>query len=118
MTRETCGTSSGNFPTTAGSYDTTYNGLGDVFVTKINPSATGPAQLAYSTFVGGTAGDGGSKIALDTTGNVYVVGSTSSTNFPTVAPLQSYGGAQDAFVTKLNPSTNALIYSTSSVAAQ
>ena len=71
--------------------------------------------LSYSTYLGGTGDDSGSGIAVDTSGNAYVTGSTSSTNFPTTpgAYQTSFGGGnEDAFVTKLNPTGTALVYST------
>src|SRR6185503_16137010 len=91
------------FPTTPGAFDTTHNGSQDVFVTKLNASGS---ALIYSTFIGGSDLDGGSAIALDSTGSVYVTGSTSSTDFPTTAGAfdtthNSMPGA-DAFVLKLN----------------
>ena len=57
---------------------------GSAFVTKLNPSLTGAAQLIYSTYLGGDTFDDGHGIAVDTAGNVYVVGVTESTNFPPV----------------------------------
>src|SRR5580692_4746256 len=60
---------------------------GSAFVTKLNPSLTGAAQLIYSTYLGGDTFDDGHGIAVDTTGNVYVVGVTESTNFPSAKPL-------------------------------
>ena len=85
-------------------------GFGDVFVAKINP--TGSA-IVYSTFLGGAAVDQGLGIAVDTNGNVYVTGRTSSTNFPTVNPFQSTrSGTFDSFVTKINTSGSAIVYST------
>ncbi|MBI3387242.1 MAG: SBBP repeat-containing protein [Deltaproteobacteria bacterium] len=70
--------------------------------------------LLYSTFLGGTAADEGWDIAVDSLGNAYVAGLTSSTNFPTTAgvPQTSNAGGQDAFVTKLNPTGSVLLYST------
>src|ERR1022692_2585480 len=88
------------------------NGGGDdAFVAKLNP--TGSA-LVYSTYLGGSGNDTGSGIAVDNSGNAYVAGYTSSTNFPTMSPLQlAYGGGDsDAFVAKLNPTGSALVYST------
>jgi hypothetical protein len=77
-------------------------------VTKFNP--TGSA-LIYSTYLGGSNDDFGFGIAVDGAGNAYITGSTHSPKFPQVSPLQkSYG--QDAFVSKLNSSGSALIYST------
>jgi beta-propeller repeat-containing protein len=72
--------------------------------------------LAYSTYLGGTDGDGGSRIVVDGAGNAYVVGTTDSTNFPTTpgAFQTSLGGhfVRNAFVSKLNPTGSALVYST------
>jgi hypothetical protein len=105
-------TASSNFPTTPGAFSTTYNGGSfDAFVTKLNP--TGSA-LVYSTFLGGNADDGGQGIVLDHSGNACVTGWTSSANFPTTpgAYDQSHNGGEDAFVTKLNPTGSALVYST------
>ncbi|MBI3300513.1 MAG: SBBP repeat-containing protein, partial [Deltaproteobacteria bacterium] len=69
--------------------------------------------LSYSTYLGGSGNEAGRSIAVDSSGNAYVTGGTTSTNFPTVSPLQATnGGGADAFVTKLNPAGSALIYST------
>src|SRR5439155_3865512 len=74
--------------------------------------------LVYSTYLGGSGGDGGEGIAVDTSGNAYMTGTTGSTDFPTANPLQaacavdSGGFCGDAFVTKLNASGSALVYST------
>jgi beta-propeller repeat-containing protein len=69
-----------------------------------------PAKLAYSTYLGGSNNDFGSAIAVDASGAVYVTGSTSSTNFPTTTGPRFHGDF-DAFVTKLNPTGSALVYS-------
>jgi len=108
-------TSSSDFPTTAGAFDTTYNGGGDTFVTKLDASG---AALGYSTYLGGNSVDSGesdgSGIALDGAGNAYLTGGTSSSDFPTTAGAfdTTYNGVGDAFVTKLNASGAALSYST------
>src|SRR5229473_2064814 len=66
---------------------------GDAFVAKINP--TGSA-LVYSTYLGGSSDDGGSSIAVDSAGDAYVTGFTTSTDFPTKNPLQAaHGGCSD-----------------------
>ncbi len=68
--------------------------------------------LVYSSYLGGSGGDQLNAIAVDAAGNAYVTGSTNSVDFPTLGSLQAYGGYGDAFVTKINPSGTALVYST------
>ena len=75
-------------------------------------SAAGNA-LVYSTLLGGTGTDTGTGLAVDGTGAAYVVGRTTSTNFPTQGPYQSgNGGGTDGFVTKFKPDGSGLLYST------
>jgi Bacterial Ig-like domain (group 1)/Beta-propeller repeat len=100
-------TSSPNFPTTPGAFDTSWNGGDDAFVTKLNPGGSSP--LLYSTFLGGSSGpssnnDRGMAIALDATANAYVTGLTNTTDFPTTPGAfdRTYNGGADAFVTKLD----------------
>jgi hypothetical protein len=74
-----------------------------------------PVVLAYSTYLGGGGDDIGSGIAVDGSGNVYVVGHTHSTDFPTLDQFQADQGVRDVFVTKLDPTqsgTASLLYST------
>ena len=103
-----CGTCA--FPTTAGAYQTTFNGGYEAFATKI--SATG--TLVYSTFLGRSGDEQGQGIAVDASGDAVVTGTTGSAAFPTLNAAQpSYaGGATDAFVSKLNATGTGLIYST------
>ena len=76
-------THSADFPTTAGAFDTTYNGgRDDAFVTKLDASG---AALGYSTYLGGSDDDSGNAIALDGAGSAYVTGTTGSADFPTTA---------------------------------
>jgi hypothetical protein len=111
----TGGTSSTNFPTTAGAFQSIYGGGSmDAFVTKLDPTG---AALGYSTYLGGSGEEFQFKagIAVDTNGNAYVTGPTSSTDFPTTAGAfqPAYGGGPfDAFVTKLDAAGSALVYST------
>ncbi len=103
-------TNSTNFPTVS-PIQAANAGGDDAFVAKIN--AAGNA-LVYSTYLGGSGGNGASAIAVDSSGNAYVTGFTASTNSPTVSPIQAAfgGGVVDAFVTKINAAGSALVYST------
>jgi hypothetical protein len=105
------GLANAGFPTTPGVVDTTASGT-EVFVTRLNSTGTGP--LLYSTFLGGLGNDDGRGIAVDAAGNVYVTGVAASA-FPWTpgAYDTTFGGStSDAFVSKLNPSATALLYST------
>lgn len=69
--------------------------------------------LAYSTYLGGNGTDDGFGIAVDSSGSAYVVGQTTSTNFPTLTGYTSASNASGiAFISKLNPTGTALLYST------
>jgi hypothetical protein len=104
-------TGSTNFPVTAGAAATTLSGPTDGFVTKLNPTGT---ALVYSTFVGGTAQESIAGIAIDSSGDAFIAGSTGSTNFPVTvgAPQLTLKSANDAFVAKLNPAGSKLLYAT------
>jgi hypothetical protein len=105
-------TISADFPTTPGAFDTTASSIYSAFVSKLDPTGS---SLVYSTYLGGSGTfDHGNAIAVDGTGNAYVSGSTSSTNFPVTAGAfdTTQNGDDDAFVTKLNPAGSALVYST------
>jgi hypothetical protein len=93
-------TQSADFPTTPGANDTSYNGDGDVFVFKL--SADG-SILLYSTFLGGNAYDYVQALAVDSSQQVYVTGTTQSADFPTTSGANdtSYNGDGDVFVCKL-----------------
>ncbi|MBI3669131.1 MAG: SBBP repeat-containing protein, partial [Acidobacteria bacterium] len=99
-------TDSANFPTSAGVFQTAFQGgAHDAFVAKFDATKSGAASRVYSTYLGGSGGDDeGFGIAADSTGNAYVTGITSSTTFPTTAgAFQTVlKGTSDAFVTKLN----------------
>jgi hypothetical protein len=106
-------TDSTDFPTSPGALQTMYGGGSDAFVTKLNPTGT---ALVYSTYLGGSANDSGYGIAVDSAGDVYLSGTTSSTNFPvTSSAFQTACGGTclgNAFVTEINPTGSALLYST------
>jgi len=102
--------SSINFPTKNPYQGSHAGGYYDVSVTKLNPQGN---SLVYSTYLGGSSSDFGRDIVIDSSGNAYITGDTQSTNFPTKNPYQgSYAGVADAFVTKLSPQGNSLVYST------
>jgi hypothetical protein len=108
-------TNSTIFPRTTGSLDLTLNGGTDAFVSKFSATASNAETptILYSTYLGGSANDEGRAIATDSNGNAYVTGKTESANFPTASPFQpSRRGPSDAFVTKLNATGSALVYST------
>ena len=103
-------TESVGFPVTPGAFQTTFGGgMTDCFVSKLNPVGS---ALVYSTFLGGLQQDVCNGIAIDPTGDAYLAGTTYSTNFPVVNPIQQAGGTASAFVTKINAAGTALIYST------
>ena len=102
-------TTSTDFPTVAGGYQAANGGNRDVFVTKLSPTGS----LVYSTYIGGSLLDEGNGIDVDGDGNAYITGVTASANFPTVGAYDStFGGINDAFVTKLNAGGSALVFST------
>lgn len=82
----------------------------DAFVTKLDPDGA----IIFSTYLGGNLGDQGYDIAVDSDGNAYVTGVTSSTIFPTVNPIQASnaGSSAEVFVTKIAADGRSLIYST------
>jgi hypothetical protein len=116
------GTSSTDFPTTAGGgeYQSSLMGAaGSAFVIELNSSG----GLTYGTYLGGTTNSAGNPstdtalgiaLASDGSGNVFVVGKAGSMDFPTLNPIQSYvtGSASSGFLTELNSSGSALVYST------
>jgi hypothetical protein len=104
-------TGSTDFPT-VNAFQPSQGGNDDAFVVKLDPAGT---TLVYATYLGGSGGDWGYSIAVDGTGSAYVTGPTASWNFPTVNALQPSPAdinPSDAFISKLNPAGNALLYST------
>lgn len=106
-------TASSNFPV----YNPIFVGSGspvyDVFVTKIDSAGT----LVFSTYLGGSSfgsGDTGYGLAIDAARNIYVTGVTDATDFPTTAGAfrTQLESGYTAFVSKINPAGNALVYST------
>jgi uncharacterized repeat protein (TIGR01451 family) len=99
-------TATADFPTSAGAFQTTFAGGDALFVAKLNPQGT---ALVYSTYINGASGNG---IAVDSSGNAYVTGEASTLNFPTTpGAFQTEPYGFDTFVTKLNATGTALVYS-------
>ncbi|MFQ5480832.1 MAG: SBBP repeat-containing protein [Thermodesulfobacteriota bacterium] len=85
-------------------------GVQDAFVLKLAPPGR---RIIFSTYLGGSDSDSGRDIAVDSAGNIYVVGHTWSFDFPLFKPLiGSFSGIRDAFVTKFNAAGSAFVYST------
>lgn len=112
------GRATNTFPTTVGAYQTVCGGglTGlDAFVAKVNTNVLPANSLVYSTFLGGASDDEGRRIAVDSSGNAYVTGTTGSVAFPTTATgyQKTYGGdISDVFVSKLSANGSTLLYST------
>ena len=105
-------TYSSDFPTTGGVFRSSAAGQQDAFVLKLDPSGR---TLLYATLLGGAGNDIATGIAVDTSGNAYLAGYTSSLDFPaTLAAAQTTnrGGFYDAFAAKFNASGSALLYAT------
>jgi len=112
-----------DFPVSAGAYQTTNKGIAkggsNLTLTELNPTAT---KLIYSTFLGGSGAgylwDASNGLAIDSAGNAYLTGTTYEANFPvTKGAFQptdnaAAGGFPTCFVTKMNPTGTALVYST------
>jgi Beta-propeller repeat len=97
-----------DFPT-ADSLQPKKAGAVDAFISKFDRNGS----LIFSTYFGGSSSDYGQAISLDGAGNIYLLGDTYSTNFPTLSPLDStLSGSSDLFVAKLNPTASAILYST------
>ncbi|HUO06426.1 MAG TPA: SBBP repeat-containing protein [Candidatus Binataceae bacterium] len=105
-------TTSTDFPTTKGAFQSTLEAYGNAFVTKVSPDGKG---LVYSTYLGGNGFDEGNGIAVGFDGSAYVVGFTQSADFPVTegafqTVLKTPNG--NVFATKLSPDGSALEYST------
>lgn len=113
-------TSSSDFPVTSGCYQSTYGGgtalggywnKGDAFLTKMEPDGS---DLVFSTFFGGINDDVAYQVAISPNKDIYIVGKTNSTNFPTTpgSTIFNYNvsGVSDGFIAKFDPSGNNLEY--------
>ncbi len=100
-------TASSNFPL-ANPYRSTLSGASDAFVTRFGLNGD---TVSFSSYLGGSGDERGTGIAADSSGFVYVSGTTTSTNFQTFSPFQaSNGGGQDIFIAKLNVITPSLLF--------
>ena len=91
-------------------FDSSFGGSGEGFVTKFTPTGT---TLAYSTLLGGSEGDSCRDIVVDESGAAYILGMTSSADFPVSNAFDSlYNGGGDGFLVKLKPAGNGVDYST------
>jgi PKD repeat protein/methionine-rich copper-binding protein CopC len=103
-------TQSPNFPTTSDAYQQSQSGTTyDVFLSEFNSNG----NLNYSTYLGGTGAEYGNGIAVDSNGNIYITGYTTSTNFPITSDAYqtTSGGDSDVFLSKFSSNGN-LTYST------
>ena len=104
-----------DLPVTPGAYQTSWHGdpntvIPDAFVAKIDPAGT---HFDYVTYLGGFGRDEARGIAVDAGGNAYVTGFTESGDFPTTAgAYRTTSSTRDGFLTKLNNTGTALVYST------
>jgi hypothetical protein len=104
-------TYSSNFPVTSGAWQTHPHGQEEAFALKLNPSGAG---LEYSTYAGGAGSDFAMGAAVNSAGELYLCGYTSSIDFPVLASaaqLTFHGGYYDAFFVKLNASGSAALLS-------
>lgn len=104
-------TTSTDFRTTAGAFQTSAQGFADGYVSKLSPNGS---ALIWSTYLGGMYADEVQDLTLDGAGNIYLTGQTVSPNYPILNAFQPTlrGNDADAFVTKMNPDGTGLIYST------
>jgi hypothetical protein len=104
-------TNSGDFPTTGGSFQPTFNGgANDGFIAEYDSTGT----LMVATYVGGSGSDGVNGLAFDSVGNVYSTGGTTSVDLPMTpdAVFPSNAGARDAYVVTLDPTLTSQVFGT------
>lgn len=101
-------TENADYPTTANAYEKSYHGGNDVVFSVINPAGGGPADLEYSTYIGGSGNDRSRGVAVDSLGRAFIAGSTSSVDYPTSANAYDTtpNGEDDITFTVIDPSKN------------
>lgn len=103
------GATAGSGFTTVNAIQPEHRGAGDAFVTKFSPDG----QIVFSTYLGGSRADVASAVATDAAGNIYVCGTTESSNFPAPGGYQrGRRGTADAFVVKIDPTGSSILFGT------
>ncbi|MFO0982663.1 MAG: SBBP repeat-containing protein, partial [Planctomycetota bacterium] len=107
-------TFSSDLPTSAGAFDRSFGGSIDAFVVKLHPAGGGASDLDYATFLGGSADDIATDIAVDGSGTAWIIGNTQSSGFPTTPGAYDpvLTDTQETFVTALTAAGDGLVYST------
>ena len=105
-------TSVATFPETGSKRIGPSGGAAEFFIAKINPAASGLSSLVYLTFLGGSGNQAGGLIAVDSMGDVAVMGTTTSTDYPVTDGSQRTAGPNDAAVTEIGPAGATLVFST------
>jgi hypothetical protein len=105
-------TASADFPV-KNALQSTYSGSRDAFIVKVDTTQTGGDSLIFATYLGGAGVDIGTGIGLDPSGNVLAAGMTASSDFPTTpGAFEQTTSCSGLFVSKLNPTGSAFVYST------
>ncbi len=104
-------TTSSSFPTTAGAYDTTWNGGYDQYIARFDANGT---KLIWSTYIGGSSTDYGYDLYVDSSGDAYLAGASYSTNYPATAGAHdtTRNGSYDATVAKIDSTGSKLLFAT------
>jgi hypothetical protein len=105
-------TSASTFPEFAPATNGPGGGATDFFIAKIDPTASGANSLIYLAFRGGSGTENGGMIAVDSSGDVAITGTTTSTDFPVTDGSTRSSGPNDITVTELAPTGASLVYST------
>jgi len=87
-------------------------GSSDYFIAKIDPSKSGLNSLVYLTFIGGSADEAGGSLAVNSSGNAAIVGTTTSNDFPVTDGSTRTSGSNDATITEISASGAQLLFST------
>jgi hypothetical protein len=108
-------TTSTDFPVTGQAFQSTGAGASvDAYVVQLDPSHAGSNGLLFSSYLGGSADDSGNDIAVDSSGLIYIIGTTKSSDFSVTdsAYQPVLWGPQDTFLTKIDPNAGTILYST------